>query len=123
MAVDGDDVRHLQAANGRRARRVHARQNFRPPTGLERAVDPVVVMGTNQSKQGIQQFGRFFSGLDHHVQKIEAGQNAVALRHMTTKRVPTAFLAPDHGVHFHHFGSNKFKTDAGFMHRHAVELA
>lgn len=59
MAVDGDDVRHFQAANGRRARCIHARQNFRPLTGLERAVDTVIVMGTNQPKQSVQQFGRF----------------------------------------------------------------
>src|SRR6185503_14655077 len=80
-------------------------------TRLELEVEPLVEVGSGYREHVFQEFRRALSGCGDGVEQKQAGEDAVSLRQMPAEAVPSAFLAADERVTFHHQRADVLKAD------------
>ena len=81
------------------------------------------MLAAHQREEHRQQLGRLLAGAAHHVEQVEVRQDAVALGHVTAKRIAAALLAADQAVVLHHRRRDVLEADARIDHLDAVALA
>ena len=74
-------------------------------------------------KKHLEQLGRLLAGLHHEIEHIQTRQDPIPLGDVAAEGIPAALLAADHGVRFHHLGSDVFEAYARFINRDIIELA
>ena len=90
--------------------------------GRQAGVYAFVVMRSDFFEQQIDEFRGLAIKTNHHVEKVQSSQDAVAFGDVTPKGVSAGFLSANERIHFEHLGRHIFEAYTRFVHGYVVDL-